>query len=139
MGGGAEKYLIKGVQTMQNKAARYVVNQSWYSPNRLLLKQCGWLSIRQLLFYSTALQVWKVLTFKTPSSLFARFKPSNTRSRTEKCLAIPLVETAIAKGSFEVRAALIWNRIPAEIRNLDSIDTFKRKLKSWISENVDLD
>ena len=137
--GGAEKYLIKAVQTMQNKAARYVVNQSWYSPKRLLLKQCGWLSIRQLIFYSTALQVWKVLTFKTPSSLFARFKPSNTRSRTEKCLAIPLVETAIAKGSFEVRAALIWNRIPAEIRNLDSIDTFKRKLKSWISENVDLD
>ena len=137
--GGTEKYLVKALQTMQNKAARYVVNQSWYTPKRLLLRQCGWLSMKQLIFYSTALQVWKILVFKTPSNLFSRFKLSNTRSRAENCLAIPTVQTNIAKNSFEVRAAVIWNTIPSDIRNTNGIKSFKKRLKSWIAENVDLD
>ena len=37
--GNSEKYLIRMVQVLQNKAARYVTKLSWYTPSRTLLKR----------------------------------------------------------------------------------------------------
>ena len=45
--GGAELYLIKMLQVMQNRAARIITNQGWYTPTRILLNQCNWLSVKQ--------------------------------------------------------------------------------------------
>ena len=60
--GGTESYLIRAVQVMQNKAARCITKKSWYTPTRVLLQQCNWLSVKQLIFYHTVLQVWRLKT-----------------------------------------------------------------------------
>ena len=49
--GGAEGYLLRGLQVLQNRAARCVCKLSWFTPTRILLNKCNWLSIRQLVFY----------------------------------------------------------------------------------------
>ena len=64
--GGAEGYLLKGLQVLQNTAARCVCKLSWFTPKRILLNKCNWLSIGQLVFYHTTLQVYKVLKSGTP-------------------------------------------------------------------------
>ena len=56
--GGTEKYVIRAVQVMQNRAARCITKLGWYTPTKTLLETCNWLSINQLVFYHTALQVW---------------------------------------------------------------------------------
>ena len=64
--GGTEDYIVKAVQVMQNKSARSVTKQSWFTPAKRLLLQCNWLSIKQLIFFHTALQVWRVNDSKCP-------------------------------------------------------------------------
>ena len=48
--GGTEEFLLNSLQIVQNKAARFVARRGIYTPVAELLKQCGWLSLRQLVF-----------------------------------------------------------------------------------------
>jgi hypothetical protein len=62
---GADKYLIKTLQVLQNKTARTVMQQSWFTPTWPLLKQCNWLSVRQFVFYQMVLTSLKIVTSGT--------------------------------------------------------------------------
>ena len=59
--GGTQDYLIKALQISQNKAMRYITQRSWFTPTRLLLKQCNWLSVRQLLCYHTIITIDRLI------------------------------------------------------------------------------
>ena len=137
--GGTELYLIRAIQVMQNKAARCVTKRSWFSPTRLLLLEYNWLSIKQLVFYHTVLQVWKVRVYKTPGYIASRIRPAITRSVADGNLRVPNVQKSISGKSFMVRSAVMWNSVPAEIRNTISFESFKRKLKQWTRTNVDIE
>ena len=136
--GGSDSYLLKPVQVIQNKVARLVTRQCWFTPTRILLRQCNWLSVRQLIMYHTILQTWKIITNETPENIYSKFKLTHTRSRANGILAAPLFETAIGKKSFIARATTTWNTIPTDLRNTRNIITFKRKLKLWIKDNIDI-
>ena len=75
-----EKYIVRAVQVMQNKAARCVTKESWFTSTRSLLRQCNWLSIEQLIVFHTALQVWRVRSNKCPAYIDSKFQLSRTRS-----------------------------------------------------------
>ena len=137
--GGTEAYLIKAVQVMQNKAARCITKKCWYTPTRTLLTQCNWLSIKQLTFYHTVLQVWKVRSAGVPSYINSKFQAAVTRSAEEGTLRVPIVERDLSSKSFLVRSAGMWNRVPPDIRNSQNLETFKRKLKGWTRENVEIE
>ena len=64
--GNSGKYLLKAIQILQNRAARVVTGKSWWTPVRRLLQDCKWLSVKQLVFYHTALQTHKILTSGRP-------------------------------------------------------------------------
>ena len=136
--GGTEKFIVRAVQVMQNKAARCVTKQSWFTPTRTLLLQCNWLSIEQLIVFHTALQVWSIKTNKCPHYLHSKLQPGRTRSAAQGNLDIPVVQTSVASKSFKVRGPLVWNQIPPEIRSCRSRETFKKKLKEWIRVNIEL-
>ena len=53
--GGAEKYLFKALQVLQNRFGRDVTRKSWFTSTRFLLRECNWLSVNQLVFYQTVL------------------------------------------------------------------------------------
>ena len=57
--GSCEKYLVKSLQVLQNRAARAVTRKSWFTSTRRLLQDCNWLSVNQLIFYHTVLQAHK--------------------------------------------------------------------------------
>ena len=82
--GGAQEYLISAVQVQQLTeplaACGFVC---WRWNKRKLLDKVGWLSVRQLVFYHTVLQVHKTLKTKVPKPLhqsLAGTSPRNTRS-----------------------------------------------------------
>ena len=137
--GGTEAYVIRAVQVMQNKAARAITKLSWYTPTRTLLLQCNWLSIKQLIFYHTVLQVWKVRTAGLPVYINSRIELSVTRSADEGTLRVPIVESAMARKSFLVRSAVMWNSIPPSLRSISKFETFKSKLKKWTKANIEID
>ena len=137
--GGTESYLIRAVQVMQNKAARCITKKSWFTPTRSLLLQCNWLSIKQLIFYHSVLQVWRVRTAQLPVYINSKLQSSITRSAGDGTLRVRQVEMFLSGKSFLVRSAVMWNAIPTNIRNMRQFESFKRCLKIWIRNNVEIE
>ena len=140
--GGTEQYLLRSLQVLQNRAARCVTKQSWFTPTRQLLKQCGWMSVRQLVQYHSILQVQKVLKAGTPlylSSKLTTDHPYPTRQATTGGIRLTGNNSglsSLAQKSFLGRAPNTLNSIPAEIRTAPSLLVFKKKLQVWIQQNV---
>ena len=139
--GGAQIYLLKALYVQQMVAARTVCGfQSFNWSNRRVLEKIGWLSLRQLAFYHTVLQVHRTLVTKVPSPLYDSLSsvyPYNTRSAAAE--NIRFGESFRSEQlSFRSRARLQYNQVPVEVRT-GSLDTVKRKLKNWIKLNVPID
>ena len=143
--GGTEGYLLNGLQVLQNRAARTVTKLSWFTPTRILLNKCKWLSIRQLVIYHSMLQVYKVMKSGTPLYLSQKLiseHPYPTRQATGgglRYLGCNTGKQSTTQNSFFGRAPKLYNQIPAEIRSATSLPTFKKKLKLWVKENVPID
>ena len=89
--GGCNLHLLKSLQVLQNKAARIVTKLDWTTSSAVLLKQCGWLSVHQLVVYHTVILVFKVLQVQQPKPLHSMFptdysykNTSTARSRSIK-------------------------------------------------------
>ena len=131
--GGTEEYIIRAVQVMQNRAARCITKLSWFTTTRSLL------TIKQLMCFQTALQAWKVRTYESPVYIQSKFHLSNTRSANQGNLLIPFAEKSIYSKSFIVRAALAWNMLPPSMREIKSLDRYKKELKQWTKTNIDVE
>ena len=132
--------LKKSLQICQNKVARMVTKLPWITPTSVLLNQCGWLSVNQLIFYHSVLLVYKVKLKESPKYLFAMLKDNDYKYRTRQAanniLKIQRPRLEVSKESFRWRAAEQYNRIPKEIRDEQCFLSFKRKIKSWILLNI---
>jgi hypothetical protein len=140
--GGTEQYLLKGLQVLQNRAARCVTKQSWYTPIRQLLNQCNWMSVHQLIQYHSILQTHKVLKAQTPLYLSTKLvtdHPYPTRQATGggiRHTADNSGQSSLAQKSVFGRAHTTYNSIPVEIRTARSLPVFKKKLKGWIRAHI---
>ena len=140
--GGTEQYLLKGLQVLQNRAARCVTKQSWFTPTRQLLKQCGWMSVQQLAQYHSILQVHKVIKAGKPlylSSKLVTDHPYPTRQASSGGIRHTADNTglsSLAQKNVFGRAPKSYNSISTEIKTAVSIAVFKRKLRVWIHQNT---
>ena len=64
--GGCSNYLIDAIQILQNQAARHVTKLSWSTPISELLKQCNWLSVRQMIMFHDLILVFKIRKERRP-------------------------------------------------------------------------
>ena len=102
-------------------------------------KQSRWLSVQQLVFYQTVLQVHKVLLSGKPDHLSNKFStnhPYRTRQATGGGVRVGEefdARSGLSHGSFCYRGTLDYNKIPAYIRKAGTLGTFKYKLKQWVS------
>ena len=137
--GGCEKYLLRALQIIQNRAARAVTGKSWFTPVRRLLQECKWLSVNQLIFYQTVLQTHKVLLGSNPVYLKQRMSTSHPyHTRQAAGGSIWRGEDYTGK-SFSSRGAQAYNTIPTYIRTCHTLPTFKHKLRQWVSTNIPID
>ena len=60
--GGCGQNLVHALQVQQHNAARIVTRAANFTSTRRLLKECGWLSIKQLILYHTVLLVHKIIS-----------------------------------------------------------------------------
>ena len=143
--GGVEKYLLKALQVLQNRAARAVTRKSWFTSTRVLLRECNWLSVNQLVFYQTVLTTHKIVTSGTPLYLARKMSlnhPYRTRQATEGSIRFGEAfegTSSITGNSFCYTGTLSYNSLPACIRAVKTLQTFKFKLKKWIHSNIPID
>ena len=138
--GSCNDYLLSCLQIVQNSAARCVTRLSWNTAVSVLLQQCGWLSVRQMVFYHTMVQVFKIKQDGKPVYLYnklsqafnyrTRLASSNGIRETEK------IKSDLRKKGFVHRSTLQWNSLPLSLKNEKKQSKFKNDLRSWVKENV---
>ena len=134
--GGTNEYLLDVLQILQNRAARSVTKLEWNSPIPILLNQCGWLNIRQLIHYHNSVQLFKIKYDKKPT--YFHNKISNefsykTRLSSKGGLNINLnLQKQLAIDSFLNKSTTYWNLLPQKIRQSETLQSFKTQLKLHI-------
>ena len=133
--------LIRALQVTQNKAMRAVTGLTWFTPTRVLLRKCDWLSVRQLIDYHTILTMHKTAMTGNPVYVFDKFATEthhNTR-RKVKFSENFSGRSERTKSSFCYRGATLYNQLPIEIMRTTSSISFKKKLKTWLRNNIPVD
>ena len=142
--GGCEDSLLKALQVVQNKVARLVTRRGIYTPVKVLLEECGWLSVAQLVFFNTVLILFKARKTQTPKYIFEmsvsaeseRYGARSGQVGKLRGVGSKLPNQLLNCNSFRWRSVNSWNRLPLELRQLDSHAIFKQKLKSWVQKNI---
>ena len=139
--GGCSDYLLSGLQVLQNRAARMVTRLGWYTPTETLLRQCWWLSIRQMIEYHSLLLIYKTRSSRKPNYIFSiiskKFERRTRLSTTEGIRDSRGFKTLLANKSFLPRTIQMWNEgLPVQIRTEGKISIFKEKLRNWVKENI---
>ena len=139
--GGCQEYLLSMLQVVQNEAMRAVCKRGRRHPIRDLLKETNWLSVRQLVFYHSVIQAWKVINTRHPVYLHSRLVGTRPRYADRLAAAGSLIRgrrprLELIESSWRWRVAKYWEDIPRSIRETENKDQFKTNLKLWIRENV---
>ena len=134
--GGTSNGLLDGLQVLQNRAARLVTKLGIRTPVKILLTQCGWLSVRQLVAYHTLVFVYKSkmgLGSQYFKDKFSITFGHETRLATGGGIKLTkMSDSELGKESFSYRGIKLWNKLPSELRKVPTVIAFKRKLKKWI-------
>ena len=130
--GGCNNFEKNSLQVMQNKAARLVTHSHLRVPRKEIFSQLGWLTVRQLIFYHTALSTYRIRQCEEPEYLSSWMSRDNDRGS----IIVPNTTLSLAKDSYCYRGSTQWNTIPEHIRNSEKISNFKQKLREWILVNI---
>ena len=145
---GCPEYMLTALQTKQSETMRLVTGRRWVVPGRKLvstkelLKQCNWLSIRQLSFYTTVLTTHNTLVYQTPEVLYEKLtcgQKQTTRATTNQEMERSYVDEAqlsLAATSWRWRGHQLHSKIPLKMQIEKNLKIFKLQLKSWVRENV---
>ena len=138
--GGTHEYLLKMLQVLQNKAARFVTKLDVYTSQEKLLRQCGWLNVKQLVVYHSLVLIFKTRIEQKPVFLYRTLaKEFNYRTRAASTGSIVFnnsISSDVAKTAFVTRSTKIWNTLPPHVRKSGNLMRFKRNLRVWITQNV---
>ncbi len=131
---GISQYLIEKMQVLQNAAVRAVVRKRKFDKISKDRMDLNWLPIEARIKFKYLLITWKCLHGKAPCYLQDLLKQNtNTRTQYQNTLLIPKVNN-VTQGdiAFTKAAPILWNDLPENIRKLETIEQFKKKLKTHL-------
>ena len=100
----------------------------------------SWLKLEERRKLHIATLIFKILKTETPSYLSSQFKYlssfHNLNTRSGNRLCIPPHRTNFFNQSFQVAGARLWNSVDSEIRELNSVESFRGAIGGNLSECV---
>ena len=131
---GVNKKYINQLQRLQDTAARLICNSQRHESAAPLRKQLHWLPVEQRIQFRIATFVFKSLNNQAPAYLTELISVSHPvrslRSNNQLLLNRPVVKTKMGERAFENCAPVIWNSLPIAIKKANTINTFKKLLKT---------
>ena len=130
------KFLQDKLQVVQNNSARLIVKKHKYESIKQTIKDLHWLPIEFRIRYKINLLTFKCLNGTAPIYLKELIHPYETRGglrSADKCyLQENKTRTVAGDRAFCNAAPLLWNRLPEDVRNMDTITRFKTALKTHL-------
>ena len=125
------------LQRVQNAAARLLYKKTKRTQTTPLLKQLHWLPVIYRIKFKILLLTFKSLNNLAPlylKSLIRRYVPSRllrSNLSLQDTLVVPRYRRKKHGGrSFSTVAPTLWNNLPAHIRKVKTVVTFKSLLKT---------
>ena len=146
---GCDRYLINSLQVCQNKAARLVTKLDRFTSTKELMRQCGWMTVQQLLIFHSLVLLHKTIKQKKPTFLYQKVTSSsgqpNTRQTASTTAALeaaglpkqPSVETCdleLSRNSWCWASVSWYNQLPIGILSEQKTARFKTRLKDWVQK-----
>ena len=131
--------MISSLQSVQNTAARIVTLTRKFDHITPVLIQLHWLPVHFRILFKILFLVYKALNGMAPL-YFTELVSYRTCSRTlrstatdQKLLAVPKSRfKTYGDKAFSVAAPKLWNELPLDLRSLDTINLFKKHLKTCL-------
>ena len=132
---GLPKYLIDRVWHVFNCAAKLITLSKKYDYVTPLLIELHWLPVEYRIIFKILLISFKILNGIAPNYLKDLLKPYVPRCSLRSMSKLRLVEPSYKLSTYGLRAFLVcaprlWNGIPLEIRQSNSVSVFKKNLKT---------
>jgi len=104
-------------------------------------RELHWLPVYYRINYKLSLLTWKALQTAEPSylsELISPYAPTRTLRSVNTGLLVLLtgVTSHFASRSLSVSSPSVWNSLPAHVRSIDNLSTFKRHLKSYFFQSA---
>jgi len=134
---GLSSNQLKRLQSIQNTAARLIFKKRKFDSVSPLLLKLHWLPIEKRIKYKACILVYRCLENTAPpylSELLNRYSvPSKLRSSNDHSrLDIPRIRTKAGSRSFSHFGPTTWNSLPQSLRELKSLSSFRRHLKTFL-------
>jgi len=135
---GVSEKLLSRLQGVHNNAARLLTRISRREHITPVLSKLHWLPIKQRITYKLLSLVHKVLhTDTAPMYLkeqLTLYRPRRElRSTSDKwTLEVPRSRLQYGSRSFRVFGPRLWNSLPADLKQPQSVPVFKKKLKTFL-------
>lgn len=134
---GLPSKIINRLRVVQNAAARVLTNTKKYEHITPVLKSLHWLPIDFRIHFKVLLLVYKALHGLAPvyiTDLLTNYVPVRAlRSSDSLKLSIPRTRTkTYGEAAFSSFAPRLWNELPLDLKNSDTMETFKKNLKTYL-------
>ena len=128
--GHCNKTLSDKLQKLQNRAARILTFSSYDTNAGLLFERLGWKGLECQRQIQEAIMVYKSLNGLVPTYLQSIFTDRNNITQYELRdtvgkLAVPLPRTNYLKNSFSYQGAVLWNSLPHDLRQAQTLNGFR--------------
>ena len=139
--GNCGEILKDKLQTLQNRAARIITRTPYEVANHFaLLKHLKWLDVRNIIKFDMGIFMYKAMNQLVPGQISEMFTylstqySYQTRSMVNGNLFIPANHLMAEQRSLRYAGSKLWNEIPYEIRNANSLNSFKIKFNAYLLE-----
>ena len=134
---GLPKSQIGRLHRIQNSAVRIITKCKKSEHITPLLKQLHWLPIQQRIKFKILTITYKCLSGLAPGYLNNLLTPYNPprelRSSSAMQLVVPKTKlSGYGDRAFAKCAPILWNGLPVDIKNADSLTCFKSALKTHL-------
>ena len=132
---------IKKISKIQGRVGRIILNKPPRTSTTDTLRELGWMSFNERCEFHTGVLIYKACNNLAPAYIsdilkFSSNETYNLRSASHNDITIPRYRTNYAKKSFCYTGAKVWNNIPIEIRNANSLSSFKTRYKKNILNSL---
>ena len=129
---GITGYELNRLQKLQNSCARLIYGLRRSANVSNMLHELHWLPIRARIVFKVTCFVYKCIHGMAPvylSSLLEYKNHSNLTLARARCL------TTYGDRAFSSCGPALWNALPLSVRQCQSLDLFKRQLKTHLFSN----
>jgi hypothetical protein len=134
---GTSKQQLARLQRLQNTAARLVTCSKRNEHITPILRRLHWLPVEKRITFKVALLTYKSMNNQGPhyiSELLSEYRPARSLRSADKLLLVePHFRTATyGQHAFANIAQRVWNSLPLQLRECATVDSFKKKLKTYL-------